>query len=329
MTSYLLNKDECKKYTTHHIRTKERFDYWTNVVCDKIINMHCQPLSDEPFTGSLLCCRYGTINILEMHARPHKIMRSKSALASLDNDSMIFTLTLNGHSQKTASRKYLSTSHGDISVLDGSREQELTTFSDIQALVFIISKSLFSNYLFNIEDYNATTISTQNLAGKLTSDYLKSFATHIGEPFLGSEESVEKNIIQLISNCLLAEREFDSSKPFIQNHLLDHIKRFISKNACNPDLSANTLAKQYRMSLRYLHKLFEGHDFTVSRYILKCRLEKCKQLLSSTDNSFRSVTTIAYLAGFNDASHFSKRFKREYGITPREYRENIKPLSIS
>ena len=53
------------------------------------------------------------------------------------------------------------------------------------------------------------------------------------------------------------------------------------------------------------------------RYILLKKLEAAKDLLDSTQNT---VLYIAESLGFCDASHFEKRFRKEYGVTPSEYR---------
>ena len=42
-------------------------------------------------------------------------------------------------------------------------------------------------------------------------------------------------------------------------------------------------------------------------------------MLSQTDNSIQSI---AWDAGFEDAAYFAKLFRRQYGMTPREWRHS-------
>lgn len=56
---------------------------------------------------------------------------------------------------------------------------------------------------------------------------------------------------------------------------------------------------------------------TPVEYISKFRLSQAAQLLITTE---KSMSDICYLVGFNDTSYFAKRFKEQYGISPKAYR---------
>lgn len=53
-------------------------------------------------------------------------------------------------------------------------------------------------------------------------------------------------------------------------------------------------------------------------YLLSYRLRKGAQLLADTDHS---ITEISEEAGFSGASYFAEMFKRQYGMSPSEYRK--------
>jgi AraC-like DNA-binding protein len=75
------------------------------------------------------------------------------------------------------------------------------------------------------------------------------------------------------------------------------------------------------MSVRYLHQLFNEGEETVARYILRRRLEECARALEDRAQFGRTITEIAFQNGFNDASHFGRVFREQFGCTPREYRQ--------
>lgn len=64
-------------------------------------------------------------------------------------------------------------------------------------------------------------------------------------------------------------------------------------------------------------KQFTG--FTFKTYLNQLRLDQACSLLS---NSSDSITDICYKVGFNDYSHFSRDFKKQTGLSPRDYRNN-------
>ena len=51
----------------------------------------------------------------------------------------------------------------------------------------------------------------------------------------------------------------------------------------------------------------------------------CEMLVDNSNN----IADVAYKLGFSDPKYFSKCFKREFGVTPREFRNNHKMESSS
>jgi methylphosphotriester-DNA--protein-cysteine methyltransferase len=61
---------------------------------------------------------------------------------------------------------------------------------------------------------------------------------------------------------------------------------------------------------------------SLCRWIKQARLDHCAADLSNPDLRERSITEIAFGWGFNDAAHFSRTFRAEFGMAPREYRSS-------
>ena len=70
----------------------------------------------------------------------------------------------------------------------------------------------------------------------------------------------------------------------------------------------------------YISKIFkEETGESPINYLIKIRLEKARDILIKDDNS--SIKSIANEVGYEDAYHFSKLFKKYYGISPLYYRK--------
>ena len=80
------------------------------------------------------------------------------------------------------------------------------------------------------------------------------------------------------------------------------------------------IAKELGISVRYLHWLFKHSEETVTQYLTRKRIELAQLLLTSSSKSLYSVTEVAFMCGFNDSTHFSRRFKQQVGISPSVYR---------
>jgi len=78
------------------------------------------------------------------------------------------------------------------------------------------------------------------------------------------------------------------------------------------------IAKAAHLSVSRLCHLFrEQMQMTVVEYLTDIRLNRAKQLLLSTD---RTCLQICYEAGFQNLSFFNRRFKKQTGLTPRQFR---------
>lgn len=99
------------------------------------------------------------------------------------------------------------------------------------------------------------------------------------------------------------------------------LTRYIEANLCDPELDVEACALALGVSKRYVHKLFEALDLPFGKYVLQQRLARCRDELLNPVLSGLSIEQIAYRNGFNDAAHFSRRFRDCYGVSPRAYRK--------
>lgn len=102
--------------------------------------------------------------------------------------------------------------------------------------------------------------------------------------------------------------------------LLHRICQTIETQLGDPDLSLANVADAHGISPRYVQKLFESVGQSFIRYVRYRRLERCRYDLESPINGQLSISDICFRWGFNDAAHFSRAFRDQYGVSPREYR---------
>ncbi|MFH1761035.1 MAG: AraC family transcriptional regulator, partial [bacterium] len=112
--------------------------------------------------------------------------------------------------------------------------------------------------------------------------------------------------------------KFEKSKKLHSSieKVINHIKINYSTS-----LNINDLSHTAAVSKSYLSTLFkEQTGENLFSYINKVRIEKSKEMLRNTD---LSISEIAYKAGFTEPSQFNRVFKKQTGITPTKYRNNL------
>jgi AraC-like DNA-binding protein len=90
--------------------------------------------------------------------------------------------------------------------------------------------------------------------------------------------------------------------------------------ARSPATTLDAVARQQGVTPRYIQMLFEEAGTTFTGFVLECRLERARNLLTSPRYRDWSITAIALEAEFGDISHFNRRFRQRYGMTPSDMR---------
>jgi AraC-like DNA-binding protein len=98
------------------------------------------------------------------------------------------------------------------------------------------------------------------------------------------------------------------------------IKVDIVANLHDGNLSATMIATRHRVTVRYLHKLFESEGITCSEFVLGQRLMRAYGILKNPLHARRAISTMAFELGFNDLSYFNRAFRRRYNATPSDVR---------
>lgn len=98
-------------------------------------------------------------------------------------------------------------------------------------------------------------------------------------------------------------------------------QQIIEKNFNNPDFDTSVWSKELGIGRTRLFSQIKAiTGMTPNDYILHMKLNKSLILLS---NHTLTIGEIAYQLGFSSPAYFSKCFKKQFGVTPAEYRKKI------
>lgn len=134
--------------------------------------------------------------------------------------------------------------------------------------------------------------------------------------------NVDKANSKMKVNSLIVDAAIELTNK-VSNHQKNlnyspHIRKcvaYINKNL-SEKITVNSVAQYCNISSDYLSHLFkEEMGVNLSSYITHQKLELSQTLLFEGYDSEK----ICYMLGFSSQSHFISLFKKEYGITPREY----------
>jgi AraC-like DNA-binding protein len=99
------------------------------------------------------------------------------------------------------------------------------------------------------------------------------------------------------------------------------LEKYISENLSS-DLPVERLCSEFRLSRTELYRYFDDlYGMSVAQYIKKRRLRYAADLVKTTKLSNMKICD---RAGFSDYNYFTKMFKKEFGLSPRNYMKSFK-----
>jgi AraC-like DNA-binding protein len=101
------------------------------------------------------------------------------------------------------------------------------------------------------------------------------------------------------------------------------IDRHVQANVGDPKLSVAVVAARFNVSPRTLHKLYAEGEDTFATMVRTQRMHRAAELLRDTSGT-RSISEIAELVGMPNPASFSRAFRRQFGMSPRELRANAR-----
>lgn len=130
---------------------------------------------------------------------------------------------------------------------------------------------------------------------------------------------LESKVIELL---VLQLQDFKTDTEYYDltahNDAIIKSKEFISNNL-NKKLTIPLIAKHVGINTQDLKKEFKlKYGTTIFKFITKKRMETAVELLKFTDSS---IYDIANNVGYKYSQHFSKAFKKHFGVTPKYYRK--------
>lgn len=103
------------------------------------------------------------------------------------------------------------------------------------------------------------------------------------------------------------------------NDIMLRARRFIADNYASSELSLGSVAAYVGLNEKYFTTRFtKSAGMTFRDYVTELRLDRAKQLINTTD---LRMYEISERIGYNNVEHFTRMFKKKYGISPSDYKK--------
>ena len=146
----------------------------------------------------------------------------------------------------------------------------------------------------------------------LDADYLHGSTQHM-------VQRCELMELLLLMDQIVAERR--TAPPSATSALVAKAVAFLQANYTDPNLTVGSLAKYTYTSREHLSRAFKTYTMeSVHGYLTNLRMQHCRRAIAAG----ASVLDACNASGFTNYTSFLKTFRSLYGITPSEYRNQLR-----
>jgi AraC-like DNA-binding protein len=101
--------------------------------------------------------------------------------------------------------------------------------------------------------------------------------------------------------------------------LVTRIEAYVQQHLADPALGPESIACAHHISVRQLYKLWSDKELGLAESIMRGRLEGARHDIAKDGSP--AIAAVARRWGFTDATHFGRRFRAAYGLSPREWKQ--------
>jgi AraC-like DNA-binding protein len=321
-------------FSTEHLTGTERFDHWETMVSQAHFRTTIASDHLDDFLASSQALNLGDIQTFAQSYPPLDARRTPAHIRSGDPEVCQLWLTVRGEVGLSQAGRYAEVGEGDLVLYDSSRPCQAQTAArdrpDVSSLILQIPRAGLPLHSNSLDRLSLTRIQGQTGIGALFRHYLTDLMNHAPQYEEHDAHRLAGVTLDLLTATLAQAARTENLLPpeTRQTVLRTQINAFIQQHLADPGLTPTTIATAHHISVRHLHRLYQGRETTINDGIRRSRLQRIHRDLTDPRLHARSISAIAARWGFPEPTHFSRAFRAMYGITPREHRHQTRHSQV-
>ncbi|MDC0739302.1 helix-turn-helix domain-containing protein [Cognatishimia sp. SS12] len=297
---------------TKAVPAHERIDYWEARCRNNIVGFQCSTLSEQGLAARYRHYRFGALQMTDILGNDHVIDRTPAHVRRQEKDAIFLIALVKGPAFINRQNRCVLAQSGDLILYDTNTPYMHGFPGDMRQVIFEIPGAPFRKRFGNWDLREALRLDSTLAHSKTICQDL--FTLNFDSP----AASVETQIWDVVAAAYdLANGQMRTA---YQSQIFKRIRRYITANLADPDLSPSSIATALGISVRQLNRLFSTEIHSVQRHIYAERLQRCKDELLQDHTNPVSISDIAFKWGFKSQAHFARKFREEFGGTPSEFR---------
>lgn len=303
--------------STASLPATRQYQHWRDTVSATHLAWDLPARSDTAFQGQIRRDALGPAALIACRCDPCDGRRGRAEIARDDAAYYGLLCILEGGEWLQSDGEEIALSAGHFLLWDSTRRMRFRTPQKLRKVTLLLPQELLLSVLPDAADCVGRPISALEGAGALFVAQMRALLHSAHSLRSPQQDAALQSSLLLLTAALDMAGDMDKDDPAAATY--KRVADYIHRNLDDPTLGPQSVADALGLSTRQLHRIFAARGWTPDRWIWHQRLLRCRHDLTLTPAN-GSIAQIAFRWGFNDAAHFSRAFRRSFGVSPKEWR---------
>jgi len=310
-----------KQISTASCAPRDRSRHWHETIAATYFPLDLRFAEADRFAGELRLWDLGDVSLSRLASEPLEYRRMPNHFRGERDEHYLVTLPVRSEVLFSQCGKDVRCCPGGL-ILERSHEPYV--FSHDQAAdlwVVKVSAAALGGRIRQPDRFCSLQFDATQGGGGLFADMLELIPRRVENQSEQLRTTIGRQLVELLVLALQEdERTLTAGGTAVRAAHLSRIEACVRRRIGDSSLDSETIARACRISVRYLHELFRDADTTLGGWIRDQRLEACREALGDPFGN-ETIAEIGYKWGFSGQAQFSRAFRAQFGVPPRDYRE--------
>jgi AraC-like DNA-binding protein len=307
---------------TGRLAPARRFAAWSEAIAGAFGPFEIRRSGEAEFGGHLRIKGRGAVRCVDFRYRGHGFRRRRADLAGLADEYFTLARPLAGALQLEQMGVERVLEPGRLYLLNHSVPYRTIPRGEWRTFSLAFPPAALRGRAPKLEPFYAIPLGAGSPQGELLAAFVESFAKGLEGWDETEFAELSERLMDLVALLVLRRDRPPKGDGAARAAWRERALRHIRANLADPGLNPAAVAASCGISLSYLNQVFRAAGTGVEEAIFAERLERCRALLTDPRHAHRSLTMIAYATGFSHPSHFSRAFRKRFGVAPSELRRD-------
>lgn len=304
---------------TDQVAAPERAGFWADCINRLFCGLKSDQYGDSGFDGRMATLHAGEVVLTRLEANRHRVMRSASQVRAAGTGYLKIVAPYVGCAGVEQMGREAWVTPDQWSIYDTTDSYAVANPVRVEHLIVMLPKERLVERGLTLDPLMARRLGGSGGVARMALETMRTAYRELPGMSETAARGVGDAITQFVHLSMLDLAGIGTAVTQ-REALRERIKQHVGNHLGDPQLTVDKLAHALNCSRRQLYNAFAEEPDGVAGYILRRRLEACRQAFGDRALQRRSITDIAFGFGFSNMAHFSRVFRAHLGVAPSDYR---------